>query len=383
MKTRLLTAMMLLLLGMGLVACSGGTTDTSALDAQIADLQRQLDAANQALAAQTAAPTTAAPAPAPTGDTLQLVRNRGALKCGGNQAVPGFGYLNPNTNNFEGFDIDYCKAVAAAVFGDATKYEVRPTTAGERFPVLQAGEVDVLIRNTTWTFSRDTSLGFEFVPVTFYDGQGMMVRRADGINTLQEMAGATICVQSGTTTERNLADVFRSQGIPFEPLVFDDADKTREAYDAGQCDGFTTDKSGLISQRILLANPADHVILEETMSKEPLGPLVRHGDNNWGDIVRWTVFCTFQAEELGVTSANVDSLLSSENPFIQNLLGVTGDLGQMMGLSNDFCYQVIKQVGNYGEIYDRNLGPNTPFNVPRGLNEQWTNGGLIYSAPFR
>jgi general L-amino acid transport system substrate-binding protein len=321
--------------------------------------------------------------PVVTGNTLEAVRSRGTLRCGGNQSVPGFGYINPDTNEFEGFDIDYCRAIAAAVLNDANAIEVRPTTANERFPVLQSGEVDVLIRNTTWTISRDTSLGFNFGPTTFYDGQGMMVRTEMGIDSLEGLEGGTICVQSGTTTEKNLADVFRARDIDFTPVVFDNADATREAYDQGQCDGFTTDKSGLVSQQILLANPGDHMILDETMSKEPLGPLVRHGDDNWFDIMSWTVFCTFQAEELGIDSGNVDSFLGGEDPVIQNLLGETGDLGLALGLGNDFCYQVIQQVGNYGEIYDRNLGPSTPFNLPRGLNNQYTEGGLIYAPPFR
>ena len=336
------------------------------------------------------AAATADPAAVPTvaivaggGPTYQQVVERGVLRCAGNQSVPGFGYINPDTNEFEGFDIDFCKAVAAAVLGDATAIEVRPTTANERFPVLQAGEVDVLFRNTTWTISRDTSLGLEFGPTTFYDGQGMMVRAADGITTLEDLDGGTICVQSGTTTEKNLADVFRARGIDFTPLVFDGADPTREAYEQGQCDGFTTDKSGLVSQLVLLSDPAAHVILEETMSKEPLAPAVRHGDNNWYDIVKWTVFCTINAEELGIASDNVDTFLGGEDPVIQNLLGETGDLGLALGLNNDFCYQVVKQVGNYGEIYNRNLGPDTPFNVPRGLNDIYTNGGLLYSPPFR
>ena len=322
-------------------------------------------------------------APAPTGDTLGEVEARGSLRCGGNQSVPGFGFINPDTNNFEGFDIDFCAAIAAAVLADGTAFEIRPTTANERFPVLQSGEVDVLIRNTTWTVTRDTSLGFNFVPTTFYDGQGMMVRIDSGITELEGLEGGTICVQSGTTTEKNLADVFRARGIEFEPVVFDNADSTREAYDAGQCDGFTTDKSGLVSQQILLAEPEAHVILEETMSKEPLGPLVRHGDDNWFDIVKWTVNCTIQAEELGISSANVDDFLGTDDPVVQNLLGEAGDLGSLLGLSNDFCYQVISQVGNYGEIYDRNLGPDTPFNLARGLNNLWTEGGLLYSPPFR
>lgn len=373
-KKHFLVLVSFVLIALLLAACGG--------EAQVETVTVEVTRVVEVTAAAPA--DAAAPAaPAAEGITLQTVRERGTVKCGGNQAVPGFGYINPDTNEFEGFDIDFCKAVAAAALGDATAFEIRPTTANERFPVLQSGEIDVLIRNTTWTLSRDTQLGADFQPTTFFDGQGMMVRKDSGITDLAGLAGGTICVQSGTTTEKNLADVFRAQGIDFEPVVFDDADKTREAYDAGQCDGFTTDKSGLVSQQILLADPAAHTILDETMSKEPLGPLTRHGDNNWGDIVMWTVNCTFQAEELGIDSTNVDSFLGGDDPVVQNVLGETGDLGAGMGLSNDWCYQVIKQVGNYAEIYARNLGPDTPFNLPRGLNQQWTDGGLLYSPPFR
>jgi general L-amino acid transport system substrate-binding protein len=365
----------LLLLMVVLAACGGG-------EAQTVEVTREVEV-TRIVEVAAAAPEAPAPMPAGEGETLNIVRDRGTLKCGGNQSVPGFGYINPDTNDFEGFDIDFCHAIAAAVLADSTAIEVRPTTANERFPVLQSGEIDVLIRNTTWTLSRDTQLGADFQPTTFYDGQGMMVRKASDITDLEGLAGGTICVQSGTTTEKNLADVFRAGGIEFEPVVFDDADKTREAYDSGQCDGFTTDKSGLVSQQILLAEPDAHTILDVTMSKEPLGPMTRHGDNNWGDIVMWTVNCTIEAEELGIDSTNVDSFLGGEDPVIQNLLGETGDLGVAMGLSTDWCYQVIKQVGNYGEIYNRNLGPDTPFDLPRGLNSPWTEGGLLYSPPFR
>ena len=376
MKSRLnLLLVLLTVLALGLAACGGGTQQATPTEAPAA-------AAPEApAAAATEAP--AAPA-APTGNTLETVRTRGTLKCAGNQSVPGFGYINPDTNEFEGFDIDFCKVFAVAALGDAKAVEVRPTTANERFPVLQTGEVDVLSRNTTWTISRDTSLGLNFAPVTFYDGQGMMVRADSGIDSLEGLAGGTICVQSGTTTEKNLADVFRSLGIEFTPVVFDDADATREAYDQGQCDGFTTDKSGLVSQQILLADPSAHIILDTTMSKEPLAPAVRHGDDNWFDIVKWSVFCTIAAEELGINSTNVDSFLGGEDPVIQNLMGETGDLGVAMGVNNDFCYQIVKQVGNYGEIYDRNLGPDTPFNLPRGLNALYTTpGGIQYAPPFR
>ena len=419
MKVKTVLLLALLALALTLVACGGGedvsgitpvAEATTAVEETAAEPTEEMaeptaeeatapteEATAEVVAEATTAPTeeataaaTADPAAVPTvaivaggGPTFQQVSDRGVLRCAGNQSVPGFGYINPDTNEFEGFDIDFCRAVAVAVLGDPNAIEVRPTTANERFPVLQAGEVDVLFRNTTWTISRDTSLGLEFGPTTFYDGQGMMVRAADGITTLEDLDGGTICVQSGTTTEKNLADVFRARGIDFTPLVFDGADPTREAYEQGQCDGFTTDKSGLVSQLVLLSDPAAHVILEETMSKEPLAPAVRHGDNNWYDIVKWTVFCTINAEELGIASDNVDTFLGGEDPVIQNLMGETGDLGLALGLNNDFCYQVVAQVGNYGEIYNRNLGPDTPFNVPRGLNDLYTNGGLLYSPPFR
>lgn len=376
MKKQFTLIAVLILMGLILVACGGGETVEVTREVEVT---RIVEVAAEGSGGGDQEPLEFAGG----GDTLAAVTERGVLRCGGNQSVPGFGYINPDTNDFEGFDIDFCKAIAAAALGDATAFEVRPTTANERFPVLQSGEVDVLIRNTTWTISRDTSLGFDFAPTTFYDGQGMMVRVDSGITDLEGLEGGTICVQSGTTTEKNLADVFRAQDIEFTPVVFDNADATREAYDAGSCDGFTTDKSGLVSQQILLSEPDAHTILDVTMSKEPLGPLVRHGDNNWGDIVNWTVFCTIQAEELDITSANVDDFVDSDEPVIRNLLGDEGDLGLALGLNADFCYQVIKQVGNYGEIYARNLGPDTPFNLPRGLNALYTNGGLMYSPPFR
>jgi general L-amino acid transport system substrate-binding protein len=320
---------------------------------------------------------------AEAGDTLKTVTERGKLLCGGNANVPGFGYLDPATQQFAGFDIDFCKALAAAIFDDPTKMDVIPTTGTTRFPALQSGEVDVLIRNTTWTISRDTSLGFDFGPTTFYDGQGMMVLKDSGITDLEGLAGGTVCVQQGTTTEKNLADVMRALSVDYEPLVLADAQATREAYEQGRCDGFTTDKSGLVSQQTLLADPTAHVILDVTMSKEPLGPLTRHGDNNWGDVVTWVTYCTIQAEELGITSENVDDMLGSDDPVILNTLGVEGDLGLALGLSADFCVRVIRHVGNYAEIYDRNLGPDTPFNLPRGLNTLYRDGGLMYSPPFR
>lgn len=392
-KKLFLLIVVLALSALVLVAC-GGSSDSGS-EAQIADLQSQLEAAQAEAAeakamleeAEAAAPADAA-APAEAvefsggGDTLAEVQGRGKLICANNGTLPGFGFVD-EAGNFSGFDWDFCRAVAAAVFGDAEAVEGRPTTATERFPVLQSGEADVLIRNTTWTTNRDTALGFDFAPTTFYDGQGMMVRKDSGITDLEGLEGGTVCVQAGTTTEKNLADVFRLLGINAESVVFPDNPSTTQAYDEGRCDGLTTDKSGLVAVQTQLTVPDDHIILDATMSKEPLGPLVRHGDNNWGDIVMWTVNCTIQAEELGITSENVDEFLGSDDPVVLNLLGVEGDLAQAMGLSNDFCVQVIKQVGNYAEIYNNNLGPDTPYNLPRGLNSLYTEGGLLYSPPFR
>jgi general L-amino acid transport system substrate-binding protein len=345
--------------------------------------------ATEAPAAPTAEPAaTAAPAGGTTaqpsaGGRIQTILSRGTLICGvNNNPLPGFASVD-STGAYTGFDVEFCKAVAAALFDDASKVEYRPLSAQERFTALQTGEIDVLIRNSTWTLSRDGSLGLEWAPTTFYDGQGMMVRSDSGITTLEDMDGATICVQTGTTTELNLADQFRARGLTFTPVVFPDGDGTRTAYDAGQCDGFTTDKSGLISSRTLLANPADHVILDVTMSKEPLGPSVAHGDQQWGDAVRWITFATFEAEELGITSENLDSFLTSEDPNVRRFLGIEGDLALGIGLENGFTQRIIRAVGNYEEIYNRNLGPDTPTAVERGLNALYTDGGLLYSPPFR
>jgi general L-amino acid transport system substrate-binding protein len=296
--------------------------------------------------------------------------------------LPGFGNVD-SAGEFSGFDVDFCRAVAAAIFDDPTAVEFRPLTAQERFTAVQTGEVDVLIRNTTKTLSRDGSVGLDFAPITFYDGQGMMVRIADGIESLEDMAGARICVQTGTTTELNLADNFRALGVEFEAVVFQDADQTFAAYDSGQCDGFTTDKSGLVSYQTKANDPAEHKILDVTMSKEPLGPSVLQGDAQWADAVRWVVYATFEAEEFGISSENISEFLASDDPNIRRFLGVEGELGQGIGLPNDFVARVITHVGNYEEIYNRNLGPETPFNLPRGQNALYTEGGLLYSPPFR
>jgi len=349
----LLLVTMLAALALVLAACGGGEESSTPTET----------AAETGGAAETAAPT---PVPEEKEEAqqtgqgmLETVKARGKLICGVNQALPGFGYLD-QSGNFAGFDVDFCKAVAAAT-----------------------GEVDVLFRNTTWTLSRDTSVGLDFGVVTFYDGQGIMVRKADNINSLEDLNGGAICVQTGTTTELNLADQMRARGIEYEPVVFEDADSTFNAYEEGRCDAVTTDKSGLVSRRTVLQNPDDHVILDITLSKEPLGPAVLQGDPIWHDVIMWVVFATIQGEEFGITSQNIDDFMSSEDPNVRRFLGLEGDLGTSLGLTNDFAYRVVKHVGNYGEIYDRNLGPNTPFNLPRGLNALWTDGGLLYSPPFR
>ena len=318
------------------------------------------------------------------GETLKAVQGRGKLICGVNGQLPGFSFLNPE-GKYSGFDADFCRAVAAAVFGDATKVEFRATTTGERFTVLQTSEVDVLIRNTTWTLVRDTELGLNFTVTTFYDGQGIMVPKDSGITTLKDLEGGTICVQKGTTTELNLADAMSTNGISYTPAVFEDVNATYGAYAEGRCDAVTSDKSQLSSvAKGLLPDPEKHVILDLTLSKEPLGPVVRQGDDQWFDIVRWTIFTTLAAEEYGVSSTNVDEMRSTAtNPEIKRLLGLEGDLGLKLGLTNDWAYNVIKQVGNYAEIYDRSLGEGTPTYIPRGLNNLYKDGGVLYSPPFR
>lgn len=365
----------LLVLALLLVAC-GGEGETVEVT-RLVEVTRVVEVAGEASTQEVAVEFAGA------GETLQTVIDRGVVKCGGNANVPGFGYLDTASGSFSGFDIDFCRAIAAAVFGDSEKFEVTATTGTSRFPTLQSGEIDVLIRNTTHTFTRDVALGFDFAPITFYDGQGMMVRKDSGVDTMADLAGGTICVQAGTTTEKNLSDYFNANGIDYEPVVYPDAPTTLDAYDQGSCDGFTTDKSGLVSNQILLAVPTDHKILAEDMSREPLGPLTRHGDNNWNDVVSWTVLCTFNGEFLGVNHDNVDSMLGGDDPVVSDLLGETGELGQNLGLSNDFCYQIIKQVGNYKDIYDHNLGPDTPFDLVRGPNALYTDGGILYPVPFK
>jgi general L-amino acid transport system substrate-binding protein len=363
-------------------ACSSPAAAPAATPAPAAATAATAEAG--ATTATEAAPAAAAAAPAAqTGSRLDTVKSRGKVICGVNNQLPGFGVVDQN-GSYAGFDVDFCKAVAAAVLGDANAVEYKYASSNDRFTLVKTGEIDVLFRNSTWTTTRDSAeVGMEFMPVNFYDGQGMIVRKDSGINTIEDMDGATVCVQSGTTTELNLADYFRARGLEFEPVVFEDNDKTLAAYDEGRCDGFTTDKSGLVASQTKMQVPADHKILEDTMSKEPLAGAVSQGDPAWADAVRWVVYGLIQAEESGVTGANVQDMLKSEDPTIKRLLGVEGELGSKLGLPNDYMVKVLEQVGNYGEIWDRNLGPDTPFDLPRGLNAQWTNGGLLYTPPFR
>jgi len=314
--------------------------------------------------------------------TLNAVKNKNFIQCGVSQGLPGFS--NPDEQgNWTGIDVEVCRAVAAAVFGDADKVKYTPLSAKERFTALQSGEVDMLSRNTTWTLVRDTALGLNFAGVNYYDGQGFMVRKDLGVNHASELAGAAVCVNIGTTTELNMADYFRANNMDYKPVVFEKADEVAAAYDAGRCDVYTTDKSGLAAQRLKLKNPDAHKILPETISKEPLGPVVRHGDDQWLDIVKWTLYAMVEAEEYGVSSGNVDKMKGSDNPVVKRILGVEGDMGQNLGLPNDWAYNVIKQVGNYGEIYNRHVGPDTALELERGVNAQWKDGGLMYAMPVR
>ncbi len=316
------------------------------------------------------------------GDTLAKVQARGVLKCSTSSTLPGFGFLNAD-GTITGFDVDLCKAVAAATLGDATKFELRPTTGADRFPVLQSGEIDLGFNTTTHTISRDTALGFDFSLPYFYDGQGIMVRADSGIESIDDLDGKTVCAQSGTTTEKNISDAARRHGIELIVLVYTEMNQIRETYLAGRCDAYTTDQSELIGYSAIMENPDDHKILPDVVSKEPLAMYVRQGDDNWEDIMNWTFFCMIGAEELGITSQNVDEMLGSDDPQVLAMLGAEGDLGKALGLNNDWCYQAVKQVGNYGEVFNHNLGPDSPLKLERGLNGLWNAGGLLYAPPMR
>jgi general L-amino acid transport system substrate-binding protein len=299
------------------------------------------------------------------------------------QGVPGFSSVDAG-GNWSGVDVDLCRAVAAAVFGDASKVKFTPLSGNDRFPALQSGEIDLLSRNTTWTLARDTALGLNFAGVNYYDGQGFMVRRDLGVKSATELAGTAVCVQNGTTTELNMADFFRVNNMDYRPVVFENVDDVVAAYDAGRCDVYTADRSALAAQRLKLKNKDAHMVLPETISKEPLGPAVRHGDDQWLDIVKWSLNLMVAAEEYGVSQANVDDLKAkTKDPIQRRILGIDGDLGRNLGVANDWGYQIIKQVGNYGDVYEKHLGPNTPIGLDRGVNAQWRDGGLQYAMPVR
>jgi len=314
--------------------------------------------------------------------TLDDVKKKGFVSAGVSGKVPGFSAPDQD-GVWRGLDVDFCRAVAAAVFGDADKVKFVPVTTKERFTALQTGEIDVLSRNTTWSLERDAAQGIDFAGVLFYDGQGFMVSKKLGVKSAKELDGASICIQIGTTTEMNVSDYFAANGMTFKPVVFESADEATVIYDTGRADVYTTDASGLAARRTTMSNPEDHIILPEIISKEPLGPAVRQGDSQWSDIVRWTLFALINAEELGVNSANVDAMLQSENPAIKRLLGQDGNHGEQLGLTNQWAYNIIKLVGNYGEVFDRNVGPATALKLERGLNALWTNGGLMYAPPVR
>jgi len=362
-------------------ATEPATTEAPATEPPATEPPATEAATEAATATPAAAQNTSVPVAG--GERLQAVLDRGNLVCGVHGTFQGFGFLD-TAGNWSGFDVDFCRAWAAALFNDADAVEFVGVSAQDRFTALQAGQFDVLSRNSTWTFTRDAELGLTFGPVTFYDGQAIMVRKeivSDPSVGLDALEGANICVQSGTTTELNLADQFRAAGVSYEPVVFAEQPEAFQAYEEGRCDAVTSDRSQLATQgQAVLSNFDDHIILDLVMSKEPLAPAVVQGDEKWADVVHWVVYGMIEAEEHGITSANVDDFLTSEDPVIRRLLGVEGELGSKLGLSNDFVYRAIKLVGNYGEVFERNLGP---FGLTRGQNDLWTNGGLMYAPPFR
>jgi general L-amino acid transport system substrate-binding protein len=314
--------------------------------------------------------------------TLKTVKDRGMLSCGVSQGLPGFSAPD-DKGNWAGLDVDICRAIAAAIFNDAAKVKFVPLSAKDRFTALQSGEIDVLSRNTTWTLSRDTSLGANFTGVTYYDGQGFLVKKSLKVNSALELNSASVCVQTGTTTEQNLADYFRGNNMKYEVIAFTSADETVKAYESGRCDVFTSDVSQLYAERLKLSNPADHAVLPEVISKEPLGPMVRHGDDQWFDIVKWTLFAMVGAEELGVTQKNVDEMAKSDKPELKRAFGTDGNLGEQLGLTKDWVSRIVKAVGNYGESFDRNVGAGSKLGIARGLNQLWNKGGIQYAPPIR
>ena len=314
--------------------------------------------------------------------TLNSVKSRGMVQCGSNGTLAGFG-LPDAQGRWTGLDVEFCRALAAAIFNDPSKVKFVPLTAKDRFTALQSGEIDVLARNTTWTSSRDTTLGLNFTAVNYFDGQAFMVRKALKVNSALELNDAAVCVQQGTTTELNLADYFRANKMKLKTVTFATADEALKAYDSGRCDAYTTDASGLFGERLRLANINDHIVLPEIISKEPLGPVVRHGDDQWFDIVKWTHYAMVTAEELGITKANVEDHMKSDNPDVKRLLGTEGKHGEALGLTNDWAYRIVKRVGNYGEAFERNVGQGSLLKITRGLNALWNKGGLQYAPPIR
>ncbi|MGB0845146.1 MAG: amino acid ABC transporter substrate-binding protein [Thiolinea sp.] len=314
--------------------------------------------------------------------TLDDVKAKGHVQCGVSQGLPGFSNQD-DSGKWTGLDVDLCRGIAAAVFGDAEKVKFSPLSAKERFTALSSGEVDVLSRNTTWTMTRDTQLGLNFAGVNYYDGQGMMVPSKLGVKSAKELDGANICTNTGTTTELNITDYFRANNMKFELVAFEKADEVVQAYNAGRCDVYTTDRSGLAAQRLKLDDPAAHTVLPEIISKEPLGPVVRQGDDQWFNIVKWVHNAMVNAEEMGIDSGNVAKMAESDNPGIKRLLGTEGEFGAKLGLPADWAMQIIKQVGNYGESYEANVGPETPLKLQRGVNALWKSGGLMYAPPVR
>ena len=324
----------------------------------------------------------AASSMAQAGQSFDNIKKKGFVQCGVSTGIPGFSIAD-SKGQWQGLDVDMCKAIAAAVFGDAGKHKMTPLTPQQRFTALQSGEVDVLTRNTTQTLTRDTTLGLLGAGVNYYDSQGVMVRKDLNVKSAKELGGATVCVQPGTTTELNLADWFRANKLEFKPVVIEKYDEIVRAFQAGRCDALTTDKSQLAGTRTSLDKPDNYVILPEDFSKEPLGPMVRQGDEQWFNVVRWALFAMIEAEEYGITSKNVDEMLKSTNPNVQRILGVTPGMGKNLGIDEKWAYNIVKQVGNYGESFDRNVGAGSPLKLPRGLNEQWRKGGIMYAWPIR
>ena len=317
------------------------------------------------------------------GATLDAVKKKGFVQCGISDGLPGFSYAEAG-GKYAGLDVDVCRAVAAAVFGDAEKVRYSPLTAKERFTALQSGEIDILSRNTTWTSSRDAGMGMNFTGVTYYDGVGFLVNKKLGVSSAKELDGATICIQAGTTTELNVSDYFRANGMKYTPITYDRSDESAKSLEAGRCDILTSDQSQLYAQRIKLANPDDYVVLPEVISKEPLGPAVRRGDDEWFAIAKWSLFAMIGAEELGITSANVEDMAkNAKNPDVARMLGAEGNFGNDLKLPKDWAVQIVKQVGNYGEVFERNVGMGSALKIKRGLNAQWNKGGILYAPPVR